>query len=192
MVSIFLNKLRDFLYTFFEKYASGIPAISNRYITYHKTLINNEIKLASISSGDVILHMGCGAIPATSILFVQGTGACVAGIDNDGKAVIKSSSFIAKNKLSDKIKIKYSDALNYPLNDIDVIVVSRGVQKTESLLTHISEQAKQNARVILRIANDSKIINEIEGQLKSTHLVKLQSCISYKTTLSILLVKKDH
>jgi len=192
MVSIFLNKLRDFLYTFFEKYASDIPAIANRYINYHKKLINNEIKLASISSGDVVLHMGCGAIPATSILFVQSTGACVIGIDNDAKAVIKSSSFITKNKLSDKIKIKYSDALNYPLNDMDVIIVSRGVQKTKSLLNHISEQAKQNARVILRIANDSKIIKKIEEQLKSTHLIKLQTCISYGTTSSILLVKKDH
>lgn len=183
-----LKKLMDLLYyPIFEKVIVNFPTIADCYVNLHEKLVKNEIKLANISSSDRVLHIGCGAIPATSILLAKKTGASVVGIDRDNKSYIKASQYVARKGFADKIQIKKEEALLISsLDKFNVIIISRGVTTIKPLLNHILSNMKPNTRVILRIPSDDKKKYE---NIINTIFLKRDAVTSYGTTTSILLSK---
>jgi D-arabinose 1-dehydrogenase-like Zn-dependent alcohol dehydrogenase len=131
---------------------------------WRKAIFLNEIKNAKITSVDKVLHIGCGMIPTTSILIAKETKARVVGIDNNRNEVKSANKIVAKNGLSDFIKIEYCKGQNYPVHDFNVIVIAANVWPINSVLKHLSKQIKKDTRIICRgRKNDIKYCLEESG-----------------------------
>lgn len=182
-------KLQDLLYKNFEKIAVIFRFIADDYVDIHNGLVGNEIKLLDIKKDEVVLHIGCGAIPGTALTITKKTGAKVIGIDKDAKAVKKASNYITKLGLNNKVQIKHVNNLDFPLNEFDVIIISRGVYERNEILKYISKNSKKNVRIIIRVP-DSFDKFKIKKILRNTCFKKLDSCNKRAPTVSLELSKK--
>ncbi|MDH7506388.1 MAG: class I SAM-dependent methyltransferase [Candidatus Thermoplasmatota archaeon] len=187
-----IKKLSDLIFILIENIVVSFDKIVPVYLDFYKPMIENEIALANISNKDKILHVGCGSIPATSINIVKKTDADVTAIDKNIKCIKKAQSLISNIKLSNKIKIIYSDALNFPLEKFNLIIVSLGVKPYEEVLKYISQNMENDARIIVR--TNSTVDGQLaEKDLMLKEIFKLDRIIYQKKNglmISVLLSKK--
>jgi precorrin-6B methylase 2 len=112
-------------------------------------MTDEEINLASISESDSIVHIGCGSVPASSILIAQKKNAKVIGIDKDINAVKNADLCVKKIGLNEKIKIRHSEASDFDFYNFDVILISQGITLNDIFLKNLSKISK-NTRIIFR------------------------------------------
>lgn len=148
-----LKKFVDLGFIFIEKAVVNLDKLHSIYYDIYDKMVENEINLADISKDDKVLHIGCGPIPATSILLTKKSGAQVTGIDKDPLAVKQAKLCVLRNEISDKIQIKHADAKIFPVEKFDVIIISQGITGYREVLEHISKTMKNNARVIFRTSS---------------------------------------
>jgi len=181
----------DYAYVFFEKFAFTFEIISKYYIQLYDELVEKEIEMANISQEDKVLIIGCGSLPATSVLSVMKSKAKTVAIDCDLKAVENACEFI-KNLDCEKImEIKCADGLTFPVKEYDVIYVLYGVKNQKEMLEHLSKNIDKKTRIIFRTNEDT--FNNLVGKdfLKNLFNVKNSySSSSMYTVDSYLLEKK--
>jgi len=148
-----LKKFIDLGFIITEKILFKFQKLRPLYFDFYDEMTENEIKLANISKDDVILHIGSGSIPATSILLAKKVGAQVTSIDNDIRSVKQAISCVSEAGVADKVQIKYADANSFPADKFDVIIISQGTRPYKELLQHISQSMKDDARVIFRTSS---------------------------------------
>ena len=102
-----MKKFLDHLYYMYEFLSSHIPFLAKLYIIFHESSVKKEIEMAHISSSDKILHIGCGAIPYTSIVISKETNAKVTGIDHKQSVVDAAANFIHSHRLSNEVTIQH-------------------------------------------------------------------------------------
>ena len=145
-----LKRLNSLFFIVFEKIAIYFEIFLFDYINIYKSLVNEEIKLANISSNNSILVIGCGSIPSSCILLAYETDAKVTGIDFDKKAVKKAKRLVEKLKLENKIKITNSSGTDFPLENFDIVIILYGVRNLINVFKHLSKDMKKNAKVTIR------------------------------------------
>jgi protein-L-isoaspartate O-methyltransferase len=106
--------------------------------------------MANISKTDKILHIGCGAIPYTSIILSREYDVEVIGIDNQIKTITQAKKFLKKVNLSNKIHIEIGDGETYDTSNFDIIIMSYGIGNIEKVLRNVFENLKSNSRIIMR------------------------------------------
>ncbi|MFO7676979.1 MAG: methyltransferase domain-containing protein [Thermoplasmatota archaeon] len=150
------KKFMDYAYAIFEKIAIHFISIYTIYIDIYKELVEKEVKILQINSDDSILVIGCGSIPATSILISQySKPKKIVSIDYD-KTAIKNAVYLVNNSDFDKnLHFEYADGLNYSLESFNEIFVLYGIKKQKEILHYIYQNMNDSARVIFRTTNDS-------------------------------------
>ena len=123
---------------------------ANEYIEKYRGMVEEEGKLANLSSGDKVIILGGGSLPLTALTYARVFNASCTCIDIDQDAIKTSTDLIHNLGLSDKIIIKYGDACNYPVKDFDLILVVCLLPK-KPVLKNIFIQFKK-AKVIYRSA----------------------------------------
>jgi cyclopropane fatty-acyl-phospholipid synthase-like methyltransferase len=154
--------------------------------------MENEIILAKISNKDKILHIGCGSIPATSIYIVKKINADVTAIDKNLQSVKKAQILISKLKLFSKIHTIHANALNFPLENFNLIIASLGIKKYDKILRYISQNMRSDARLIFRTSS-SIDGNLVEKDLFLKDIFTIDKIIPQKKNglmISVLLFKK--
>jgi len=186
------KRLMDFLYVIFEKICINFEFISFYYFKLYEELIEKEIKMSNISKYDKVLVIGSGSLPTTSILIYNKTKSNITGVDIDPIAIKKSSLYLEKISLKDKINLVLADGLTYPVNHYDVIFVLYGIGKNNEILEYIKNNMKESVRIIFR----TSIPDEIELKKDTNMLSKwfnVKDHIISKTLFpvgSYLLLKK--
>jgi 16S rRNA G527 N7-methylase RsmG len=187
-----LKKYADFIFILSEKIIVNLDKLYPFYFDFYSNMIKNEIKLAKITKKDKIVHIGCGPIPATSILLSKITGAKVTGIDKDIKSVKKANFCVSKSDLSDKIQIINTDINKFSVKSFDLIIISQGVKPIKDILGFISKSMKDNAHVIFRTSSNSK--GDITSEDKFIEKIfNIDSIVAQKKNallISILLSKR--
>ena len=148
--------------------------------------------MADISKNDNILHIGCGSIPATSILIEKKISAQITGIDNNLPSINNAIKLLKMIKLSDNIKILYGDALNFPVEKFNLIIVSQGIKQYDRALKYISKTMKKDAKVIFRTSSDTNG-KMIPNDMFIKKIFSIKEIINHKKNgllISILLQKK--
>ena len=155
-------------------------------------MIENEIILADISKNDKVLHIGCGPIPATSILLTKKSGVQVIGIDKNLRSVNQARLCVSKTDVSDKIKITHGDARSYPIGDYDIIIISQGIKPIKEILEHISKSMKNDAHVIFRTSSspDGEISKEHQFIKEIFNIDKVVAQKKNALLISIMLSKR--
>jgi hypothetical protein len=185
-----LKNLVDIIFIISEKIGYNFDIISSNYIYLYSNVVNKEINLANISSRDRILVIGAGSIPSTSIILANNTKAQINSIDIDKKAVIKALLFIEKIGLQNRIHIEYSNGINYPIKNYNIIFILYGVKQKLELLQYLSNNIDDNMRIIYRETN----INQNENNIKLSKLFKIENVVktnSFGHMNSYLLLKKS-
>lgn len=162
------------------------------YVEFYKEMVEDEIKMANISIDDKVLHVGCGSVPATSILIAKKTGAKTIGIDNNVCAVEEALYCLSEITDSDNVQIKHAEASQFPVEMFDVIVVSQGVEPHVEILKHIAQSMNGDARVIFRTnSSTGGKLTQNDVVLKNLfNIVNLASHEEYGLSASLLLLKK--
>ncbi len=188
-----LKKYVDFGFVIVEKAIVNLDKLHLIYFDIYDEMIENEITLAGISKGKSVLHIGCGPIPATPILIAKKSDVQVTGIDNDSNSVKKARLYVLKNGFSDKIQIIHADAINFHIEDFNIIIISQGVKPIKDILDHISKSMKNDTSVIFRTSTSSD--GEIsQNDLFIKDLFKIDKTVFQKKNallISIMLKKKN-
>lgn len=141
------KRVHDKFFIFVEKFLSAMP-FKKAYINFFEKATLEEFEMVEINENDKILHVGCGPLPNTLISLAKHIEAKYFGIDKDEEAVKIARKII--NEYGLNIKIEKGDAINYPLKDFDIIIVSYGVEPKEKIFERLKNDTKENVRIILR------------------------------------------
>ena len=182
-----IKKFLDYLYYVYEFLYQYIPFSSWSYIRFHQPSVKKEIGMFQLSQSDKVLHIGCGAIPYTSIVIARETNVQVLGIDNNSRIVDLATSYLKRHNLADKVRIEMGDGQNYDVSSFDVIIISYGVADQDLVLRNVLEAAKDEARIILR-KSTAKKNDYIDSIVKDLSTCSLRLLLTQE---SILIVKKD-
>lgn len=187
-----LKKFIDFGFIVVEKILVKFQKLYPLYFDFYGEMTENEINLANISEDDIILHIGGGPIPATSILLAKKSGARVTSIDNNLRSVKQAISCVSESNVADKVQIQYAEANNFPVVNYDVIIVSQGIRQYKELLQYISKSMRDDARVIFRTST-SPSGEIVQKDLFLKDMFKISKIVAQKKNallISILLLKK--
>lgn len=189
------HKLKIFIdlgFIIIEKILVKFQKFHPLYFDFYDEMTENEIDLANISKDDKILYIGCGPIPATSILLANKIGAQVTGIDNNSRSVKQAISCVLEYGIGDKVQIKHSEANHFTIEKFDVVILSQGIRPYKKLLKHISHSMNSDARVIFRTS--SSPTGEIaKNDLFLKDIFKIGKMVAHKKNgllVSIMLFKK--
>jgi precorrin-6B methylase 2 len=120
---------------------------------YNKTIgkeYRKEYENCALSSHSNILHIGCGSYPLTEIILASSTKGQIVGIDKNNLAVQRGQQVIKKNKLDNRITLRYGDGLDYPVEEFDMVIVSSCSQPKVKILEHLIEKVKSHGSIIVR------------------------------------------
>ncbi len=137
-------------YSFLEFLAVNIDFFNNLLMKWRTPVFLKEIKMASVTSKDKVLHIGCGLFPTASIIIAEETKANVTGIDNNKIALKFAKKIVEKKKLSNLIRIEFGDGTTYDVKSFDVIFIAINVWPIDYVLKHLSSQIKKDARIVCR------------------------------------------
>lgn len=182
-----LKKFIDLIFIFVEKIVIKLNKIVPFYLDFYQQMVENEIRLANISKTDKLLHIGCGSFPATSILLAKKTNADVTGIDNNFTSIKHALKIVNNQGFSDKIHIVHSDALDFPLDTFDLIIISQGVEPYDKILKKVSKHMKKTGRVIFRTTSTNKL-NLNENHMFLNDLFRVDKIISHEKNGSLISV----
>ncbi len=144
------KKILDRLYYSYEMLAYHMPLFAAAYITFHEPSVKKELSLLQIEPTANVLHIGCGAIPYTSLIVTRETGARVTGIDNKTPVVTNAVHCLHRYHLSDKICITQGEGSTYDVSSFEVIIISHGIANQEQIVRHVLVSSKQGTRILIR------------------------------------------
>jgi len=152
-----------------------------------------EIESFNLKDDKKILHIGCGAYPITAMILASLDNVKIVTIDNNNRSLKYANKVIKKNNLDDKIKVEYGNALKYPLNGFDTIIISGCSVPKIQVLNHIIKNAKSNSKIIVRdtFLDIESIINKITSNQEVTIAKKIKNhAFSNSNWTSYCLIKK--
>jgi trans-aconitate methyltransferase len=143
-------KIIPMLVAFLEKKVAGNRTLMSFYANYYHQVIDNEIKLASITAKDRVLNIGCGAIPFTALLTARKTGARVWAIDCDKTAVKVAQRCVVAQQLEHLVTVMHLDGTeNIPI-DFDVAIVALQAKPKKAILDNLLKSGSAQARLVFR------------------------------------------
>jgi protein-L-isoaspartate O-methyltransferase len=169
------KKFLDQLYNIYENIFTHISFFSFLYMKLHEPSVKKEIKMADIKPSDKILHIGCGAIPYSLVIFSKETNAQITGIDIQPRSIASAEHYVKKYT---NIHVQKASGETYDVSPFDVILISYGVGDIESVLKNALEHLKTNGKIILRkpITETTKYIDSVieEHSIKKLKLLLTQ------------------
>ena len=187
------KKIWDWLFVIFEKISYSFDVLSSSYINWYDDIVDCEINLAKISKKDHVLIIGCGSVPATSILVAMKTSSNIVSVDIDELAVDKAEKYAEDRGFVDKIKFKHVTDLKYLQEDYDVVFILFGVKKPQDLFEYLINNIDDKTRVIYRTTTDKDDDITTKKQFLSKYF-RINDFVlsnSWDRVYSFLLSKKD-
>jgi len=159
-----VKPIMDFGFIVFEKMGVKFPVIADIYLKFYESVVKEETRLAHISSGDRVLVIGSGSLPATPILIARYSGAHVVTIDRDPKAVKIGTKYIRRNNLDNMLTVASGEGLTYPAKDFTVVFLMYGVKNTQAVLASLPQRISDGCRVVIRFMSDKQhhIVDDLD------------------------------
>lgn len=140
---------REFEKQFVEQFFNDDKKEFYSHIERNLELAKREGVMADITKNTRVLVMGGGALPMTAITYNNVFNAKCRCIDIDQNAVEISSNLLRCMGLEQDIHPEYGDATSYPLEDIDVAIITTHCRPKNLVFKHIAEHSKR-VKVIAR------------------------------------------
>ncbi len=134
-----------------EKMCSRSRLFSRIYASFYKRIVKREIVVANITEKDIVLHIGCGAIPYTSLHIARFTGAKVIAIDSDVKAVRSAQRVVRRRKLTSQIQVFHWDGVSPFKREFTLAFLSLQAEPKTDIIKAL-RQRMDPLRVVARLA----------------------------------------
>jgi precorrin-6B methylase 2 len=147
---------------------------------YNKTIgkeYEKEYEHCALSDHSNILHIGCGAYPLTEIILARCTKGRIVGIDKNNQSVQRGQQVIKRNKLDDRVTLKYGDGLDFPVEDFDTVIVSSCSQPKDKILEHLFQKTRSHSSIIVREVDIAT--NDILNSIRSHPDIELKQQIRH-------------
>jgi len=138
--------------SFFENICSRSLPLARLYCLPYRHVVKKEIELAGIGPGDIVLNIGCGAIPFTAIFVAGLSGAKVIAADKNPKAAHLARKCIHRVGLAHLIKTIECDCSQWVPEDFTVALVALQAEPKEAILNKIFSKG-ENRRIVSRAAS---------------------------------------
>jgi len=110
-------------------------------------VVTAMLKLANVTSKDVVYDLGCGdgmIVAAAAREF----GANAVGIDINPVRVKEANERIAKDKVTDKVKIVNADLFEYNISGASVVTLYLLQSLNEKLIPKLNKELKPGTRIV--------------------------------------------
>ncbi len=134
-----------------EKISSSSRLLSWLYSRPYRRVIENEISLAKLSREDLILNIGCGAVPFTALYLATLTGARVHALDIDPEAVRMADNCVKKAGLSHRIAVSHGDGSKPFQGAFTASIVALQAAPKRMILEALKKTSLPGARFIFRL-----------------------------------------
>jgi len=165
----------------FWKYVDYLACKMDKIAKIYENTVGREYKKEienfNLKDNKKILHIGCGAYPITAMILASLDNVKIVTIDNNNKSLEYASKVIKKKNLDNKIKVEYGNALRYPLDGFDTIIISGCSVPKIQVFNHIIKNAKSNTKIIIRdtFLDIESIINKIASNQEVTIAKKIKN-----------------
>ena len=133
-----------------ENIISYKPLLGEKYgEIFYGEMLNREIELADISSGDKIAHLGCGPFPFTAFE-LAGRGWEVDAVDFDEEALKRAKKLSQDYGFNGKIDFIKGLCQEIDYSQYDAVWVSYNVRPGRECLARIAETIGERGRIIYR------------------------------------------
>jgi precorrin-6B methylase 2 len=120
-----------------------------------------------------IIHIGCGAYPATAITLAKMNCKNIVAIDKNKRAVKLANRIINNKNLYQNITIEVGDGRTYPIENFDTIIISASSTPKIDVLDHIFKTAKPNSKIIIReLYETSEAVDDFINSHENIKLIK--------------------
>jgi threonine dehydrogenase-like Zn-dependent dehydrogenase len=134
-----------------EKVLTRLSPLAFLYSRPYREVVEREIRLAAIGSGDVVVNIGCGAVPFTAIYLARLTGARVIALDRDRKAAECARKYIKASGLAEIVGVVWGDgAQASQCESATVRIVALQAAPKKAILEHFLKSAPRGARIMFR------------------------------------------
>lgn len=140
--------MHDRLFIKMEKLFSA-SFLRHAYVKFFERATLEEFHMVDIQKNDAVLHIGCGPLPNTLISLARHSDATYVGIDRDPESVTIARRMVHEYHLNN-VTIEHGDAMHYPLNIFDFIIISFGVEPKEEIFERMRHEMSDEALVIYR------------------------------------------
>ncbi len=140
------------LFASWEKKVYKSVSLSWLYSLPYRHVIKNEIELAGITGQDVVLNVGCGAVPYTAIYLHYFTGARVWAVDRDRDAVEKARFYLKRLNLLHDVKPLHRDAADSIPADFTTALVALQAEPKASIMDNLLACGGMGKRLVFREA----------------------------------------
>ena len=134
----------------FEKKTANHPTLFKLYAAPYAGVLNREIALAEISAKDVVLNVGCGAMPFTAIYLALQTGARVVAIDNDPEVIDKGRDCVRRYSLERQIEVVTADGKDIEFIRFDKALVSLQAAPKDEILQNLLKVSPSGSKLLFR------------------------------------------
>lgn len=132
--------------------------VRERFVGFYRMLVAAELKLCRPGPETRVCHVGCGAMPASALMWHKYSGCSVVGIDCDAKAVEQAKGAFAAKLAEDpasfdpkKIGFLHADGGAMSYRDFDVVLLSSSVRGKDEVFKRIAETGPKTLTVIERV-----------------------------------------
>ncbi len=133
-----------------EKVSCGISPLFQLCVDCTTSVIAKEISLGNINGEDVVLNIGCGAIPFTAINLTRFTGAKIIAVDRDPNVIIKARSRLYEKGMGCDIELLQGDAADFKPPEFSVALIALQAEPKVKILKNLMNNAKKGVRLIFR------------------------------------------
>ena len=133
-----------------EKKAATSSLLVALYSRIYNEVIRNEISLAGITAGDLVVNVGCGGIPFSAIQVARLTGARVLAIDCDEDAVHSARRCISSLGMEGQVEVACADGSKPLPVEFDVALVALQAEPKKLLLDNLMAGCASHGRLVFR------------------------------------------
>ncbi len=151
-----------------ENFVSSRPGLGEKYgEIFYGEMVDREIELADISSGDRIAHLGCGPFPFTAFE-LAGRGWEVDAVDFDEEALKRAEELAERYGLESRINFTHGLCQEIDYSRFDAVWVSYNVRPGRECLCRIAETIGSRGKIIYR--QPKSWLNYFDGRINAEEL----------------------
>lgn len=133
-----------------EKWCSRFPWAVRLYSLPYASVLEREIDLAEITEDDLVLNIGCGAVPFTALYIAERTGAHVHAVDIDPEAVACARRCAESFGLGHKITFEHAPGEQTECRNFTSAVTALQARPKKAVLAHLLAHGTEDVRIIVR------------------------------------------
>ncbi|WP_161635991.1 nicotianamine synthase family protein [Desulfonatronovibrio hydrogenovorans] len=134
-----------------EKLSSASRVLTWVYSKPYKQVLENEIRLGRLCSTDVVLNIGCGAVPFTALYLATLTGARVYAVDIDPRAVALARKCVHNAGLGHRISVIRKNGTEPFDRPFSAAIVALQAEPKNRIMQVMKKTACSGARLIFRL-----------------------------------------